>query len=102
MTPDGDLSLRPTREQDLDFVLALEHDAEQRGLIGTWTREQPAALLVAPEREHWIIERASPEGYLIAYDFTARRLGVYVKRIAVADKGAGVGRRALYAFARHA
>ena len=57
------------------------------------------------DREHWIIERTSDGarlGYLIAYDARATGYGIYVKRIALAEKGAGVGRASLQQFIRHA
>jgi len=98
----GDVLLRPTRLEDLDFVLALEQDAENRPFIGSWTREQHADAIRSPVREHWVIERAQPEGYLIVYDLRELGQGVYVKRMVVAPKGLGVGRAALQALVEHA
>jgi len=86
-------------------VMALEHHPDQAGFIGQWTRDEHVAALARPDREHWIIERASdgvPLGYLIAYDVRAAGYGVYIKRIAVTEKSRGVGRLALQAFIDHA
>ena len=95
-----EVRLRPTRPADLDFVLALERGAENAPFIGQWSREEHAAAIARPDREHWIIGDAA--GYLIAYDLVAAGFDVYVKRIVVAEKSQGIGREALSAFARHA
>lgn len=97
--------LRPTREADLDGVLALEADPANSPYIGQWTRDQHLAAIAAPDREHWTIERAGDGeriGYLIAFDLRALGMGAYVKRIVVADKGRGLGREALGRFAQRA
>jgi RimJ/RimL family protein N-acetyltransferase len=95
--------LRPTRPEDLDFVLALERGPENTPFIGQWSREEHEAAIARADREHWIIESSGAAvGYLIAYDLVATGFDVYVKRIVAAEKSRGVGRQALRAFARHA
>jgi diamine N-acetyltransferase len=103
VTRQPDIRLRPTRSDDLDFVLALERDIENTPFIGQWSREEHEAAIARPDREHCIIERSgAAAGYLIAYDLVAAGFDVYVKRIVVAEKSRGLGRQALRAFARHA
>ena len=85
-------------------MLALEHHPDQKPFIGQWTREQHLETMARPGREHWIIEGAedaTPQGYLIAYDARDAGYGIYIKRIALAEKGAGIGRAALQQFMRH-
>ena len=97
--------LRPTTPGDLDFVLALERDPENKPFIGQWTRDEHlAAIAREADREHWLIEsnRGAPLGYLIAYDLVRGGNGVYVKRIVVGDKSRGIGRAALGQFCEHA
>lgn len=105
--------LRPTLPADLDFVLELEGRPDNEPFIGRWSRHEHQQAIDAADREHWILESpASDEhepqqqpqrlGYLIAYDLTASGNGVYVKRIVVAEKSRGLGRRALADFTRHA
>ncbi len=97
--------LRPTSNSDLEFVLALEHDPDNIPFIKQWTLEQHEDAIRRSDREHWIIE-SNPEGdrlgYLIAYDLTLDDLGVYVKRIVIAEKSRGLGRAALSLFVEHA
>jgi hypothetical protein len=103
--PGHELRLRPTTADDLDFVLALERDAENAPFIGRWSREEHADAIAASDREHWIIARASDGarlGFLLAFDLRAPGFGVYVKRIAISEKSRGLGREALGRFARHA
>lgn len=99
------IALRPTTEDDLDFVLALERDPKNAPFISQWSREAHRDAIARADREHWILaEPGSGErlGYLIAFDLVARRCGVYVKRIVSAPKSRGVGRTALRDYADHA
>ncbi len=99
------IGLRRTAAADLDFVLALEHHPDQRSFIGQWTRDQHLETIARSDREHWIIERKEDEsalGYLIAYDVRESGYGVYIKRIAIADKSQGIGREAIREFFAHA
>jgi ribosomal protein S18 acetylase RimI-like enzyme len=98
--------LRRTRPEDLDLVLALEAAPENAAFIGQWSREEHLAAIAGDGgREHWLIESGDGErslGYLIAYDLVARGHGAYVKRIVIAEKARGLGRRAIAAFAERA
>jgi RimJ/RimL family protein N-acetyltransferase len=97
--------LRPTAPADLDFVLALERQPENAGLVGQWTRDEHAAAIERADREHWIVERiggGERVGFILAFDLSERGLGAYVKRIVVGEKSRGLGREALAAFLRHA
>lgn len=99
------IALRPTREADLDFVLALEGDPENAPFISQWSRDEHRDTIARPDREHWILTAPGSDerlGYLIAYDLGDVHCGVYVKRIVSAPKSGGVGRAALGRFARHA
>lgn len=92
------LRLRPTRTEDLDFVLALERHPENRPFILQWSRQEHLAAMASESREHWIVENASdqsPLGYIIIYNLVREGLGVYVKRIVIQDKSRKTGRSAL-------
>lgn len=95
--------LRPTREEDLPFVRELEQHPENAPFISQWTVAQHADAIRRSDRQHWIIESDDrPVGYLIAYDLRAQDSGVYVKRIVVSQKDAGLGRAALAQFLEQA
>jgi diamine N-acetyltransferase len=99
------VTLRPTTESDLDFVLALESHPENAPFVGQWTRDEHRDAIARADREHWIpSDPASGErlGYLIAFDLRAQRCGVYVKRIVVDSKSKGVGREVMRRYAQHA
>jgi hypothetical protein len=48
--------LRPTREDDLDFVLGAEHSAENRSFVVPWSREQHVSAVTSEDLSHQIIE----------------------------------------------
>lgn len=99
------IRLRPTGPADLDFVIALERDAENAPFIGQWSPEEHLDAIERSDREHWIVGAEASGGrlgYLIAYDLVAHGHGVYVKRIVVAEKSRGIGRVALERFCRYA
>lgn len=99
------ITLRPTRESDLDFVLDLERHPENTPFIGQWSRDEHRDTIARPDRDHWLLIEEStraPVGYLIAFDLMPDSCGIYVKRIVAAHKSGGIGRRALRAFADQA
>jgi ribosomal protein S18 acetylase RimI-like enzyme len=95
--------LKRTAAEDLDFILTLEHRPDNRDFIGQWTRDEHVASMARADREHWTMvgDAGAPLGYLIAYDNRAEGFGIYIKRIAVADRSRGVGRAALGWFLDH-
>jgi diamine N-acetyltransferase len=99
--PDA-IALRPTRESDLDFVLALERDPESTPFVGQWSRDEHREAIARADRDHRLVVEGpeeTPVGYLIAFDLVREGCGVYVKRIVAARKSGGIGRHALRAFA---
>ena len=96
----GGVVLRPSRRDDLAWVVALERHADNRELIGQWGDEEHLVAMARKDgREHWLIERnAAPAGYMISYDGRAEYGGAYLKRILVADRERGTGRAAIGLF----
>ncbi|MEX0786051.1 MAG: GNAT family protein [Dehalococcoidia bacterium] len=90
--------LRPTTEDDLDFVLKTEQHEENSPFVGQWPREQHRAACNDPDAAHLIIERIGedrPGGYVILGGLTSPDDCVELRRIAVADKGQRLGKTAL-------
>ena len=87
------MALRPSREDDLAWVTALERHPDNVPLIGQWTDDEHLRAIHRRDGwEHWIIERdGQPAGFVIAFD--GRMFGgwIYVKRVLVAQKGRGTG-----------
>ena len=96
--------LRPTTTDDLDFILALEHRPDNREFIGQWLRDEHVETMARADRQHLVMvaEGGEPLGYLIAYNVIGEGYGLYIKRIAVAERSRGVGRAALSQFAERA
>jgi diamine N-acetyltransferase len=93
------VQLRATTPADLDYVLRLERDDDNRRFIGQWTdAEHEAAIRGDLGRRHRMIELGgAPAGYVITYDGRDVSPSLYVKRILVADKERGTGRAAMRA-----
>ena len=95
-----EVTLRPSRPEDLPFITALERHPENRELIGQWSDEEHARAIEGRERwSHWIIEAGGrPAGYVIPRDCVEQGAGIYIKRILIADKERGTGKLALSRF----
>ena len=105
MSGSAPLRLRPTRTEDLDFVLRIEADPDYSRFIGSWSHAEHAAAFESPGTEHQILESRdgeAPCGYVITHDLRRSGHGVYLKRLAVRPRGKGLGREALRLVAEHA
>jgi RimJ/RimL family protein N-acetyltransferase len=106
MRPIPEVTLRPTTEGDLDFVVSAERAAENAPYIRHWPLEQHRAALRDPDIAHRIVEVSGPwpedGGYLILLGLTNPHLGIEFKRLVITCKGAGLGRAAVRAVKRWA
>ena len=90
--------LRSTTAEDLDFVLAAEHDEENLPFIGQWSREQHTAALQEEDIAHMVVERIEEGervGYVILTGLADLSQGIRLRRICVTEKGKGYGRETL-------
>jgi RimJ/RimL family protein N-acetyltransferase len=90
--------LRPTEEDDLDFVLAVERSEENARFVGQWAREDHRGALSNDDVAHLIIEAVAdgrPVGYLILTGLADPDRSVRLRRMTIAEKGEGFGREAL-------
>jgi RimJ/RimL family protein N-acetyltransferase len=102
----AELRLRPTREDDLDFVVAAQADPDNAPFIRNSPRAEHLGWLSDPRHRHVIAEADGR-----AVGFALLRLhpedhAVELRRIAVTEKGRGYGRATLelairWAFEEH-
>jgi diamine N-acetyltransferase len=92
------ISLRRTTESDLDAILQLEQDEENRAYIIPWTYQQHRAACSNPDLAHLVVETIH-ESALIGFLLLAGRENAHqsieFRRIIIADKGKGYGKEVL-------
>ncbi len=89
------IKLRPTTEEDLDYVMAAERADENSSFVGQWSREQHEATFTSPKFLHFIIEPADDSrtiGFAIMTDMDSRDESIGLQRIVISEKGKGYGR----------
>ncbi len=87
-----------TSENDLDFVLSAEQNAENRSFVTVWTRGQHLDSLSDKDLCPLIIENiadGSRVGYIILAGLADMNRSIEFRRIVVIEKGKGYGRNAL-------
>jgi diamine N-acetyltransferase len=102
--PAIDITLRPTTEFDLDWVLRTEHTPENEPLITRWSRAAHSAALRHAGTRHLIIRDAAGDrlGYVILRGIGDPDPNIELLRLVVAEQGRGVGRTALRLIVRMA
>jgi diamine N-acetyltransferase len=89
---------RPTRPEDLDYVMGQEDHDENSAYIRHWSREKHLAAINDPNFAHFIVERiddARPVGFVILIGVQEPDGNLEFKRIAISEKGNGYGREAV-------
>ena len=87
--------LRPTMLSDLDFVVSVERDPANLPFITPWERTQHEGAIRFPDFRHFIIEAGptyASTGFVILQGCKNQHHSVELKRIALQDKGHGLGR----------
>jgi diamine N-acetyltransferase len=98
IAPSHAVRLRPTAEDDLDFVLATEREEENVPFVGQWPRHHHREVLSNDDVAHLVVETAADGrrvGYLILTGLAGADRSVKLQRITIAEKGNGFGREAL-------
>jgi diamine N-acetyltransferase len=91
----AELRLRPTREDDLDYVVAAEADPDNAPFLAPSPRAEHLGFLRDPLQRHLIAEA---DGRRVGFALLRLHPGdraVELRRIAVTEKGRGHGRAAL-------
>jgi diamine N-acetyltransferase len=98
MNHDHIVRFRPTRPEDLDYVMAQEVHDENSAYIRHWSREKHLAAIYDPNFAHFIVETIQderPVGFVILIGVQEPDGNLEFKRIAISEKGNGFGREAV-------
>lgn len=89
--------LRPTTENDLEFVFGIESEASKAGVVTSQSFEDHEKYLTDEDVRHLIIEaEGKAVGYLILAGLSdTENETIEFRRMVVAEKGKGYGRQAL-------
>jgi len=97
--PEGSrVRLRPTRPDELDWVMAAEGHPDNRPFVTRWTRTLHEECLTHPDLAHLVIESRADgraAGYVILAGLASPAEAVELRRIVVTEKGRGFGRETL-------
>ena len=98
----AELALRPTRADDLGYVVAAESDADNAPYLAPSPRAEHEGFLGDPRQRHLIAEvEGRPVGFVLMRLHPEDR-AVELRRLAVTEEGRGYGRATLRAVARTA
>jgi len=92
------IRLKPTVENDLNFVLQAENHQDNSAFVGQWTKQHHLDSLSNDDIAHFIIEIIadnSSVGYTILKGLTDLNQIIELKRLVITDKGKGYGRETL-------
>lgn len=92
------IRLRPTQENDLDFVFEAEHHSDNRDYVDQWTKEKHLSVMQDKDILHLIVEDnndSKPVGYIIISGLENLNRNIELKRIVITEKGKGFGRESL-------
>lgn len=91
------LILRPTDENDLEFVVRIESEASKAGVVTSQSLAEHEKYLTDEDVRHLIVEAdGKAVGYLILAGLQdAENETIELRRIVIIEKGKGYGRQAL-------
>lgn len=91
----AELRLRPTREDDLDYVVAAEADPDNAPFLAPSPRGEHLGFLRDPRQRHLIAEAGGRRVGFALLRLHPEDRAVELRRLAVTEKGRGHGRAAL-------
>jgi diamine N-acetyltransferase len=91
-----DLAVARAGTADLPFIMATERSPGFETLVGRWDEARHRAALADPRHAYFVARAAGvPVGFAILRDWAASERVTLIKRVAVAQPGAGFGRALL-------
>lgn len=91
----GRITLRPTTETDLDYVMKMERDPENAPFIRQWSIHQHQSSILDDNMAHLMVQKTSDNqtiGYVILVGLKNPDQSTEFKRIVINDKNEGYGR----------
>lgn len=92
------ITLRCTKESDLDFVISAEREPDNAQYVGQWTREQHMSVFYKKDIFHILVEdliTCKPVGYVIISGLENTSHSIELKRLVICNKGRGLGRETI-------
>lgn len=92
------IHLRPTTENDFEFVIGAEQNRENRRFVSQWSREQHRAACASKDLRHFMVQTRAGRavGYIILAGFgDAHHNNIEFRRLVITEKNNGYGRDAL-------
>ena len=90
------LTLRPTGEKDLPFVIESENQAAESRFVTSQGLDRHREYLADPDISHLIIESdGNAAGYVVLAGLIDENENIEFRRIVVTEKGQGIGRKVL-------
>lgn len=86
-------AIAPARLDDIPALMTLERGEGYEHLVGSWSAEQHAAEMALPG-SHYLVARdanGAPQGFVLLQRLDDPDLCAYLRRIAVARPGQGLG-----------
>jgi RimJ/RimL family protein N-acetyltransferase len=99
------ITLSPTTEADIEFVLAAESHTDNSAYIIPWTRERHLGAIIDDDCAHRIIRQSETGdrfGFLMLFGLASRDKAIEFRRIVIVNQGSGVGRASLRAVKAYA
>lgn len=94
----GGVRARKSRESDLEFILDMENDVENRDFVLQWPREKHLGLIMDENVGYLVFEAVGDRrlvGYAILRGWNSPERILHFNRLVIADKRKGFGRDAV-------
>ena len=99
----GTIRLRPTTDNDLEFVFRVERDNENAPFVLQWSHERHLSAIYSEDTAHLVVEARGGRrllGYVILSGLTDPAHSIEFVRIVIAEKGKGYGRETVHLIKR--
>ena len=94
----GRIEFKPTTEDHLDYVMAIERAAENAAFIRQWSLDQHRSALLDDNIAHLMVQKTSDHkaiGYIILVGLKNSDKSIEFKRIVIKEKNEGFGRESV-------